>query len=268
MPDAQSLDASVVAYDRELVPWLFEQWAEPIVDRIAPEPSSHVVDLACGSGLIVRHLVGRLGASGRVHGVDADEAMLTYAASTVDDGRVSWHESDATRLPFSTSSVDRVSCHQGLQFFPDRRAALAETRRVLAPGGRLAVATWGSLEANPWPAALAQAATRQLGDETGAGMAVVCDLGDPVELEGLLADAGFEEVIVDVQAGTVTHPDVKVAVSGQLAALPSGSGIGQLEREQRTELVELMCALLADHTDATGRLRVPSTSNLASGINP
>lgn len=268
MPDAHSPDPAMVAYDRELVPWLFEQWAEPMVDRIAPEPSSHVVDLACGSGLIVRHLVGRLGASGRVHGVDVDAAMLDYADSTVDDDRVSWHECDATRLPFSTGSVDRVSCHQGLQFFPDRVAALAEVRRVLAPGGRLAVATWGGVDANPWPAALAGAVARLLGAEAGAGMAVVCDLGDPIELDRLLTDAGFAEVVVDAQARTATHPDVKVAVAGQLAALPSGSGIGQLAREQHTELVGLMCGLLADHTDATGRLRVPSTSNLASGVNP
>jgi SAM-dependent methyltransferase len=256
-----------VAYDRQLVPWLFEQWAEPIVDRIAPEPSSRVVDIACGSGLIVRHLVGRLGASGRVYGVDVDAAMLTYAASTVDDGRVSWHQSDATRLPLPTAGVDRVSCHHGLQFFPDRLAALAEMRRVLVPGGRIAVATWGRLEANPWPTALAGAVTRLLGDEAGAGMAVVCDLGDPVELDSLLRGAGFEEVVVDAQERTVTHPDVQVAVAGQLAALPSGSRIGQLDGEQRTEMIALMCELLADHTDATGRLHVPSGSNLASGVN-
>lgn len=268
MSAEHDLDPSAAAYDRELVPWLFERWAEPMVDVIAPSPSSRVVDLACGTGLIARHLVARLGASGRVHGVDLDAAMLAYAAASVDDGRVSWHESDATHLPFGADSMDRASCHHGLQFFPDRLAALAEIRRVLEPGGRLAVATWGRLDDNPWPAALSAAVGQLLGDDAGAGMAVVCDLGDPLELEALLREAGFAEVVVDEQARTATHPDVREAVAGQLSALPSGSAVDRLADGQRAELVELMCELLADHTDVAGRLDATSTCNLAHGVNP
>jgi len=268
MSGERDLDPSVAVYDRDLVPWLFEHWGEPMVDLVAPEPSSRIVDLACGSGLIVRHLLGRLDDSGTVHGVDFDSAMLAYAAARVEDHRASWHESDASRLPFENSSVDRVSCHQGLQFFPDRLAALAEVRRVLEPGGRLAVATWGRLEDNPWPAALSRAVGRLLGDDAGAGMTVVCDLGNPVEVDELLREAGFEAVRVDERAQTVSHRDVRAAAAGQLAALPSGSAIDGLSREQHTELVELMCRLLADHIDTAGRLNVTSTCNFACGVSP
>lgn len=262
------LDPSVAAYDTELVPWLFEHWGEPMVDLVAPEPSSRIVDLACGSGLMVRHLLSRLDSSGTVHGVDIDSAMLAYADATVDDDRVSWHESDATRLPLETGSVDRVCCHQGLQFFPDRLAALAEARRVLEPAGRLVVATWGRLEDNPWPAALSGAVRRILGEDAGADMSVVCDLGDPVEVGELLRTAGFVEVQVDVRAHTVMHRDVRTAAAGQLATLPSGSAIDELSHGRRTELVEFMCGLLADYIDTAGRLNVTSTSNLACGVSP
>ena len=262
------LDSSVVAYDRELVPWLFEPWAEMMVDLVAPEPSSRVVDLACGSGLIVRHLLNRLDESATVQGVDIDAAMLSYAAMTVDDPRVSWHESDAARLPFESHSVDRASCHQGLQFFPDRSAVLAETRRVLEPGGRLAVSTWGRLDDNPWPAALSVAAGRLINEKAGAAMSVVCDLGDPVELGNLLEAAGYEDIRVDVQTQAVTHRDARAAAAGQLSALPSGSAIDELSDNEQKHLVAVMCELLADHIDAAGRLSVPSTCNLASGFHP
>jgi SAM-dependent methyltransferase len=212
--------------------------------------------------------LGRLDDSGTVDGVDIDSAMLTYAAATVEDRRVSWHESDAARLPFESSSVDRVSCHQGLQFFPDRLAALAEVRRVLEPGGRLAVATWGRLGNNPWPNALARAVGRLLGEDTGADMSVVCDLGDLVEVGELLREAGFEEIWVEEQTRTASHRDVRAAAEGQLSALPSGSAIDELSTEQQTELVELMCGLLDDHVDAAGRLSVRSTCNFARGLNP
>lgn len=268
VPMSGEQDPSAAAYDGELVPWLFEHWAEPMVDLVAPQPSSRIVDLACGSGLIVRHLLGRLGDSGSIHGVDLDAGMLRYAATTVTDDRVTWHESDAAELPFKSRSVDRVSCHQGLQFFPDRLTALAEVRRVLEPGGRLTVATWGPVEDNPWPAALLRAVGRLLGEDAGAGMAIVCALGDPAVLEGLLFEAGFEKIIVHEQVWAATHRDVRVAAAGQLAALPSGSAIDGLTREQQTEFVELMCELLADHVDEAGRLSVMSTCNLAHATSP
>ena len=268
MSGEPDLDPSVVVYDRELVPWLFEHWGEPMVDLVAPVPSSRIVDLACGSGLIVRHLLGRLDDSGTVHGVDIDSAMLTYASATVDDRRVSWHQSDAARLPFENNSVDRVSCHQGLQFFPDRLAALAEVRRVLKPGGGLAVATWGRLGDNPWPNALSRAVGRLLGEDAAAGMSVVCDLGDPLEVGELLREAGFEEIRVEQQERMASHSDVRVAVAGQLSALPSGSAIDELSAERRAELIELMCELLDDHVDTAGGLSVRSTSNFACGLSP
>lgn len=268
MSGEPDLDPSVVAYDRELVPWLFEHWSEPMVDLLDPMQSSRIVDLACGSGLIVRQLLGRLGNSGTVHGVDIDSAMLAYAAATIEDRRVNWHKSDAVDLPFETSSMDRVSCHQGLQFFPEPLGALAEVHRVLAPGGRLVVATWGRLEDNPWPAALSGAVGRLLGEDAGAGMSVVCDLGDPVEVGELLRDAGFVDVQVDERTKTVTHHDVRAAAAGQLSALPSGSAVDDLDRGQRTELVELMCGLLADHIDTALRLTVTSTCNFARGVSP
>lgn len=261
-------DPSAMAYDGELVPWLFEHWAEQMVDLVAPQPSSHILDLACGSGLIVRHLLGRLDDSGRIHGVDLDAAMLRYAATTVTDERITWHESDAADLPFETGSMDRVTCHQGLQFFPDRLAALAEVRRVLEPGGQLTVATWGPVDDNPWPAALSSAVGRLLDEDAGAGMAIVCALGDPAELEALLFEAGFEKIVVHERARIATHRDVRLAAAGQLAALPSGSAIDDLTREQQEELVELMCELLDDHVDEVGRLSVMSTCNLAHGTSP
>lgn len=267
MPGGQDLDPSAVAYDRELVPWLFEHWAEAMVDLVAPRSSSRVVDLACGSGLIVRHLLDRLGDSGRIDGVDLDAGMLAYAATNTPDTRVVWHRADATELPLETGAADRVTCHQGLQFFADPSAALAEVRRVLEPGGRLAVATWGRIDDNPWPAALSAAVARLLGEDVGAGMATVCALGNPAELEALMSDAGFDEIVVHETARVATHPDVRVAAAGQLAALPSGSAIDRLAPEEQGALVDEMCNLLTDHVDAARRLSVPSRCNLAHAIS-
>jgi hypothetical protein len=80
--DGDDLDPAAAAYDRELVPWLFEHWVEPMADYIAPERSSRIVDVACGSGLIICHLLRRLVASGRVRGVDIDATGRLSMPST------------------------------------------------------------------------------------------------------------------------------------------------------------------------------------------
>ena len=148
-PDAGA-ERIAVAYDQRLVPWLFEHWADRLIAIAEPARSAQVLDLACGTGLLARTLLGCLGDEGHVYGVDADASMLAYAARTTSDPRVSWHEADATRIPIEASTVDLVVCNQGLQFFPEPTTVFAEISRVLRPGGPLALAVWGPLEHNPW----------------------------------------------------------------------------------------------------------------------
>lgn len=266
IPDEATHDPSTVAYDHQLVPWLFEHWAEPFIDLAAPPPSAHLLDLACGSGLITRHLLARLGHDGRIDAVDIDPAMVAYASSTVDDERVRWHVADAASVPVDDAGVDGVYCHQGLQFLPDPLGVLHEIARTLRPGGRLTVAAWGRLGDNPWPAALAAATRTVLGDDATTGMTTVCSLGDPTRLATLLRHAGFEDAMVETRAHTAVHPDVHAAIAGQLQALPSGSITDHLDDEQRARLAAEMGTLLAPHTDTDGTLSVPSTSVLASAV--
>ncbi len=153
------------AYSERLVPWLFTHWADRLIDLARPGGSAEVIDLACGTGLITGALLARLDDGARVHSVDLDPAALAYASAAFSDDRVSWHEADASQLPCESSTADVVVCNQGLQFFPDRPAVSAEVLRVLRPGGRLALAVWGTLAANPWPAAMAAAIGDALGEE-------------------------------------------------------------------------------------------------------
>lgn len=252
------------AYGERLVPWLFAHWADRLLDVARPGRSAHVIDLACGTGLITEALLNRLDDRGRVRSVDLDRAALAYASAAVSDDRVTWHEADASQLPFEASTVDVVVCNQGLQFFPDRRAVLAEVSRVLRPGGRLAVAVWGPLADNPWPAAMAAAIGDALGEDARWGAESVCGLGDAAEVGRLLVEGGFVDVdVVDVEL-TATHPDVRDAIDGQLAAVPSAASIEALGRDGRIKIIDAMAANLGDYTSSEGTLSMPSTSVLAA----
>ncbi len=257
-----------VAYDLRLVPWLFELWADRLVTVAEPGPAAQVLDLACGTGLLVRVLLGRRGDDAHVHAVDADPSMLAYAARRASDNRASWHQADATHIPMEASTLDLVVCNQGLQFFPDPATVLVEISRVLRPGGRLALAVWGHLDHNPWPKAMSVALGDELGDDARHGSESVCGLGNPEQVHRLITSAGFDDVeAVEVQL-TATHPDVRDAIDGQLAALPSAGAIDALGQPRRSRIIDAMTHGLHEWTAHDGALALPSSCVLATATSP
>jgi SAM-dependent methyltransferase len=140
--------AAMQAYDA-IIARLFTPWAHDLIDRLAPPPGCTVLDVACGPGTVARVLAERIGRGGRVIAADISAAMLEIGRAkpvAADAATIEWIESPAAPIPLPDASVDLVTCQQGLQFFPDKTAALAEMRRTLRPGGRAGVAVWTRVE--------------------------------------------------------------------------------------------------------------------------
>ncbi len=97
-------------------------------------------EIGCGRGVGVEAVLGRLGAA-RVWAFDLDPRMVGRArgrlATRTGPGRHGLGAADASALPLRDASVDAVLDFGVLHHMPDWRAALAEIRRVLRPGGRL-----------------------------------------------------------------------------------------------------------------------------------
>lgn len=259
---------SAMAYDKRLVPWYFQHWANRMVELANPEPSAQVVDLACGSGMITRALLPKLGPIGTIAGIDLNPGMLAHAQSTIDDPRVTWHEADASSLPLDDASVNVLCCHQGLQFFPDRGAALDEVHRILRPDGRVVVAVWGHLGDNPEVAAMSQAIGEFLGEDLAKAMTGPCAFPDPQELQRLLGEHGFVDTTVESVSEIARHSDVRDAMDGQLDALPIAGSIDALGPARRYELVDRICEILEPYVDRNGALAIPATNNFAAGTKP
>ena len=129
-------------YQRALVPAIFAPWVIHVVDLADPRPGDRVLDVACGTGVVARAAASRVGSAGAVTGIDLNRGMLTVAKSVPGSDQppsapIHWHEGTADNLPFPSSAFDIVYCQLGLQFFPDRPAALREMHRVLVSGGKL-----------------------------------------------------------------------------------------------------------------------------------
>lgn len=242
------------AYERNLVPVFFDAWATDLVDAVDLRPRQRVLDVACGTGIVARHAARRVGHDGEVTGVDAIPAMLSVArdAGSALDLHIRWEQASADDLPFPDGSFDVVLCQQGLQFFPDRPAALAEIRRVTRPDGRLGLSTCRSVEHQPGYAALIDTLTRHVGVQAGQVVASPFSLGDPDEVRALVTKAGLRDVHVRIAVWSIRFPSADALLRAETVSSPLGDLLDQLDPDVRDALVDDLARALSPHTDDHG----------------
>src|SRR5207245_827214 len=125
----------------------FRPFGRRLIELAAIRPGMWVLDVATGPGEPALTIARRVGPRGLVAGVDFSPTMLRGArarARALGVRNAQFHEMDAERLTFESLTFDRVVCRFGLMLMPDAERALAETHRVLVPGGRVAVAIWSA----------------------------------------------------------------------------------------------------------------------------
>ena len=261
----QVAGSAAQVYERELVPAIFGPWAPRVVALATLAAGERVLDAACGTGVVARLAAERVGADGRVVGFDLNPGMLTVARSLpVRGAPIGWVQATAGRLPFPDGSFEVVCCQLGLQFFPDRSAALAEMARVLVAGGRLAAMVWRSIDHSLGFEVLAEALDRHIGAAAGALMRAPFGLSDDGELCGLVEGAGFGEVELDRQAGVVRFGSARELVVAYGAGSPLAGPIGAAGPAARAGLVAEVQAAL-DPWQGTAGLAFPIEALLVSG---
>jgi ubiquinone/menaquinone biosynthesis C-methylase UbiE len=255
------------AYNELLVPRLFEPWAELLLDEAGLRAGEHVLDIATGPGTVARLAAARLGGRGRVVATDIAEPMLDIAKSKIQEAGsapIEYLQSPAAPLPAETGEFDAVLCQQGLQFFPDRAAALHEMRRVLKPSGRAVVAVWAELERNQIYAAFHAALRATAPPELAELITAPFSWPNGDALKAAAEDAGFRPVrLVTGSLPMVLEGGVEQAVQA-FAGTPTTPGVAALAQDVQeaffARLRREMNRLLKD-----GKVIGEMTSNIIVG---
>jgi ubiquinone/menaquinone biosynthesis C-methylase UbiE len=242
------------AYERYLVPALFGQWAEALVQQAQCGAGDRVLDAGCGTGIVARLAAGRVGPGGTVAGADVNPAMVAVARRVASRVRpaIRWDEADMCALPFADHTFNVTLCQFALMFVPDRVAALTELRRVTEPGGRVVLTVWRDLARNPGWSSFATALERHAGAAAANLMRTPFSLGDPDDLRGLFAQAGFEEVRLHADVKMTRFPSPAEMIRRQAASSPLAGPVGALNTTALRELEVDLAGLLRQDTDDGG----------------
>ena len=246
--------SSPEAYEELFVPVIFAPWAERLIDRATIHDGDHVLDIACGTGIVARLAASFVGETGSVVGIDSDEGMLAVATESAAHAQrtIEWQEADASDLSFADERFDVVLCQQGLPFFDDPTAALREMRRVVAADGRVLVHVGRPLEYQPGWDVLADALSRHIGDEWGNMMHGPFPAWDGAYLHQIARDAGFDDVSVTIDIGSVRFSSVEEFVSRQAATSPLANPIGAAPQAVREALIQDVEDELEGYADDAG----------------
>jgi SAM-dependent methyltransferase len=126
---------------------------EWLIHALAAQPGDVVLELASGTGDLGFKVARIVGERGRLISTDFSPDMVEVArrrSAELGLENVDIRVLDAEQIDLEDASVDGVLCQSGYMLMADVEAALAESRRVLRPGGRLALSVWGAPERNPW----------------------------------------------------------------------------------------------------------------------
>lgn len=248
-------------YDELFVPALFRDWVGRVADAAEIAAGDRALDVACGTGVLAREIAERVGPRGRVVGLDANPGMLEVAKRRAPD--IEWRQGFAESLPFEPASFEVVASQFALMFFEDRVGALREMDRVLAPGGRLVVAVWASLEESPGYARLAEILARRFGDDVAQALHAPFALGDRADLGALFAEAGLDGVAIRTLSGRVRFPSIREWVTTEIRGWTLAD---RLDERDLAGLVEEAERELRGFADAEGAVAFPIAAHVARAI--
>lgn len=256
-PDEMGLtEEAARGYESFFVPAIFHQWPPFLIDAAQIQADNRVLDAGCGTGVLSRQLHA-LGAT--VTGLDLSDSMLSVAREVCPNA--AFHQGNVCKLPFEDNQFDAAVSAFMLMFVPEPMEAIAELKRVVRPGGRIAFSVWQSLDSNPVYRHLTDATGQVAGEDAAQAMAWPFAMGDMTNLDNLCSQAELNNVSLVEHDGTAHFPSVEELVNIEINAWLLAGSVSQ---QQIDQICQRLRGTYADFADASGPIRFPLNAIIAS----
>lgn len=196
----QLMQRAAEVYETFFVPALFGQWPQHMVNPDCVTDQGKYLDVACGTGVLARHLATLVSDPRKISAVDINENMLSVASHI--HPQIGWKIADVHNLPYPEETFDAVYCQFGLMFFKPLPGAIKEMLRVLRKQKTLTLSVWDRVEHSPGYASVCQLLEELFGSEVAAEMRMPFGLGEKERIIAALPPMGADDKIeIDTVVG-------------------------------------------------------------------
>ncbi|MCV2870328.1 methyltransferase domain-containing protein [Defluviimonas sp. WL0002] len=248
-------------YEEQKVRAIFGPLARATLKAVSLRPGDRILDVACGTGIVARTIRDLYGTDVEITGSDLNAGMIEMARGITSDldPPIEWVVADAADLPFDDGTFTVCMCQQGIQFIPDKRGALLEFRRVLSPGGLLAISVWDG--ASAFFMAMAEALRRHVGEAAAEQSLAPFTYRAAEDLPRLLATTGFRDVAVQAISIDRIIDNPQVDIPKEIIANPVGSSVTAKGEEAMRTIVREIIADCEEYR-VGDTLAVPQTASV------
>jgi SAM-dependent methyltransferase len=240
-----------------------------MVDALRLQPGHEVLELAAGTGEVGFLAAEQIAPGGTLISSDFSPEMITVSQARAEQmgiANVRFRQIDAEGIDQPAASLDGALCRWGYMLMADGEAALRETRRVLKPGARVALAAWTAPSENPW-------ASIPMGELVGRGHVEPPDPSRPGQfawarpgtIEEHLDAAGFTEHEVDTVDFACAYPSVDewIAVSRDVSSMLRTT-LAELDQAEREDVLAVVREQALPYVREDGSVVLPARTWVAA----
>lgn len=250
-------------YDQFYLPALFQEWAPRVAQMANIQDEDQILDVACGTGVVARHIAQLSHKNLSITGLDINPGMLAVASHRAP--AIRWETGPAEAIPFDDNTFNIVVSQFGLMFFEDRERAINEMVRVLKPNGTLVSAVWGSLEMTPGYDALVKILDRLFGPEVAMGLRSPYVLGDPLLFKSLFDHAKLIDIELVTEIGEAKFASIREWITTDIKGWVISDVV---DDEQLERLIRVAEQELSHFANEAGAVRFPAPAHILRGTKP
>ncbi len=231
----------------EIAPRYHKRWAnksigpfqstQKLVKMAKLRSGYFVLDLACGTGAVTREILGKIGKTGHVIGVDTSKTALQIARKSIKAENADFAIFDAENFEFN-QKFDVITCQYALFFFPNATKALHNIKKSLRKGGTLVIATHGAGNTVPYFSNILDSVQKFIPDYIPSGAPDLDRFGNKAGLKKAIAKAGFSQIMIQEYKFWYSPGTFSKYLSDYLKYLakPLKEKIDKLNPKQKAEL--------------------------------
>ncbi len=261
----QLTNAAALVYEEQKVPAMFGPLAHATLAAHQVTADDVVLDVACGTGIVTRTIRDLFGDQPELTAIDLNEGMIDTArdVSAAEGVVADFRICDATATPFSDGQFSFIICQQGLQYFPDEDAALAEFRRVAVVGARIVITVWS--RASPLIVALADSLRTHLGAGLAEQSLAPFSWTGAETIAARMSEAGYSEVKIEELEVNRVLDNPELSIPKEIMS----TAVGPKVAEEGDDVLDRVAAEMLHATERyrTGnQLVIPQYTYLISAI--